>query len=144
MAKEKSFQPIGELRLIAGKRVEVLYSSKLYRDEKAYKKQGKIIGTVLGDRVRKIDARLWSCSQSISKCKPFKVSQNSIQWEAIRELSRSDLLKRIAGSYVDSYYGPVIEATKRISAGLYEDLRLHSKGQSVSEAFTDNKILQYL
>lgn len=144
MAKEKSFQPIGELRLIGGKKIEVLYSSKLYKDEKAYMKQGKVIGSVLSDRVRKIDARLWSCSQSISKCKPFKVSQNSIQWEAIRELSHSTELYKRAGDYVDSYYGNVIQEVKKISAGLYNDLLQHAKGRSVSEQFTDDKVLQYM
>lgn len=134
MAKNKSFAPIGELRVIAGKKIEVLYSDKVYRDEKAYQKKGKVIGTVLSGKLRKIDSNLWGCSQSMSKCKPLRFDVSCVQWESIRALSFSPKLHVIKGDYVDSYYGPILQTAREIAAGLAEDIISHAHSHSVSQA----------
>jgi hypothetical protein len=144
LAKEKPFQPIGELRLINKKRIEVLYTSKVYRDEKPYKKVGQVIGIMLSPRVRIVESKLWGCSQSISKCKGLRFNENSIQWDAVRELSKHQELKRIPGDYVDSYYGDIVALSREVSAGLYEDILQHANGVEVSHQVTDDKVLQYL
>lgn len=144
LAKEKPFQPIGEVRMINRKRVEVLYTSKVYRDEKAYKKTGEVIAIMLSERVRIIESKLWGCSQTISKCKGLRFNENSIQWQAVRELSLHHNLKRIPGDFVDSYYGDIVALAKQVSAGLYEDIIDHANGEKVSDQVTDNKVLQYL
>lgn len=151
MAKEKHFAPLGELRNFNGKLVQVLYSSQAYKNENAYEKKGKVVGSVIAidddseiKPLRKIEAKLWGCSQSISRCKGFKVSQNSIQWKSIRELTFDSALKKVSGTYVDSYYGNVVSICKKKFVGLYVDLLAHANEITVEEHFADNKILQYL
>lgn len=144
MAKEKSFNPVGELRLINGKKVEVFYDSQVYKNEDASKKTGVIIGTVLSQRLRKVDARLWACSQSISKSKPLRFDQSCPQWDAIKTLSRDENFYCRKGDYVDSYYGSVVNISRKKSPGLYEDLIQHAKGYHVNLLCSDDKVLQYL
>lgn len=144
MAKNKSFAPIGELRKINSKVVEVLYSDKVYRDEKAYCKAGVVIGSVLSARLRKIESNLWGCSQSISKCKPFSFDCNSVQWEGLSKVLSEGNLKHVKGEYVHSYYGSVYSEARKLSAGLFEDMTAHAKLNEVSFQFSDDKVLQYI
>lgn len=144
MAKNKSFAPIGELRLIGGKKVELLYTDKAYKDEKAYCKAGKVIGSVLSSRLRKIDANLWGCSQTISKVKPMRFDVHSVQWSAIRKLTNCTDLYAIKGDYVDSYYGEILKTAEKVSPALREDIIAHAKFNEVSTRCTDDKLLQYI
>ena len=75
MAKTRSFCKIGELRLIKGKQVEVLYGSEQYRLEEGGKKNGKVIGSIISGPLRKIEGRL------------CLAGRGSIQWQYSLSLS---------------------------------------------------------
>jgi hypothetical protein len=144
LAKNKQFAPVGEIRMIAGKRIEVLYSDKVYRDEDPGKKQGKVIATMLSERLRHLDCNLWGCSQSISKVRPLRFDASSIQWQSIRNISFSPLVKCVKGDYVDSFYGQLLQVAAKVSPGLYHDMISHANGRTVNQVTSDEKILQYL
>lgn len=105
MTKERAFVCIGELRLIKGEQVEVLYGSKLYRSEPANKKTGKVIGHVLGGRVRLITSKLWSCSRGLSKMKALKISGSEYRFAAVSDLISQVDSKVYQSDFVRSYYG---------------------------------------
>jgi len=105
MAKEKSFACIGELRLIDGKQVEVLYGSKIYRAENAGKKTGKVIGHVLGGRIRQITSRLWMPSRELGKKANLKVAADEEVFQAIDEMIWHSNKHTYRGEFVTSHYG---------------------------------------
>lgn len=144
LAKNKSFSPIGELRSFKGKLVEVKYTDKIYRDEKQNRKQGVVIGTMLSERLRKVESNLWGCSQSISKCKNMSFDCNSMQWDGLMKILAVGKFKHIKSEYVSSFYGSVYEQAKLYSAGFYEDMRDNANMKDVNYRYTDDKILQYL
>lgn len=144
LAKNKSFSPIGELRVLNGRKIEVLYTSKAYRDEKAYQKQGRVIGTVLSGKLRLLECNLWGCSRSVSKSVPLRFDRSSIQWDSLRSLINSKELHQVKSDYVDSYYGDIVKLSRKYAPGLYEDILSHARGERVSEHLSDDKILQYL
>lgn len=151
MAKNKSFAPIGELRRINGKVIQVLYSDKVYKDEKAYGKTGEVIGTVLSgwdgekmNALRKIESNLWGCSQSVSKCKNMVVDINSVQWDALTKVLSEGKFYHKKSDYVNSYYGNVFKQSAKFSAGLHEDMIKVAYAKELEYGFSDNKILQYM
>jgi len=144
MAKNKNFAPIGELRLIGSKVVQLRYTDKAYRDEKSNQKQGKVIGHMLSDKLRKIESNLWGCSQSVSKCKNFSFDCNSVQWEGLMSVLAKGKFHHVKSDFVHSYYGQVYAQAKELSAGLYEDMSAVANMKEVSQRFTDDKLLQYL
>lgn len=105
MSKERAFACIGELRQIKGETVEVLYGSQQYRNEAANKKEGKVIGHVLGGRIRLIESKLWACSQQLSKCGNIKVDQTDHNFMAISDLIDTCDYKQYNGEFVTSMYG---------------------------------------
>lgn len=151
MAKNKSFAPVGELRRINGKVVQVLYTDKVYKDEKAYEKSGEIIGTVLSgwdgkkmNALRKIESNLWGCSQSVSKCKNMVVDINSVQWEGLMDVLTHGKFYHKKSEYVNSFYGNVFKQSGELCAGLHEDMREVANLKEIEYRFSDNKILQYM
>lgn len=144
MAKNKSFAPIGELRQFRGKVIEVLYSDKVYRDEKHNQKKGVVIGHVLSNKLRRIDSNLWGCSQSVSKCKSLTFDCNSVQWDGLMKLLSEGNFYHKKSEYVHSYYGQVYKQAAQFSAGLYEDMRDTANLKTVSHSFSDDKIMQYM
>lgn len=150
LAKNKSFSPIGELREINGKRIQVLYTDKAYRDEVAYKKVGKVVGTVLvkeGEAVqpvRKIQSNLWGCSRDISACKSLKFDQNSPQWDGLKLLIKSGSFHRVNSDYVDSYFGDVFSLARKHSPALYEDMLTTAFLGKVNQSFSDDVVFRYL
>lgn len=144
MAKNKSFSPVGELRLIGNKVVQLRYSDKAYRDEGSNMKQGKVVGTMLSDRLRKIESNLWGCSQSMSKCKNLSFDCNSVQWDGLMKVLSQGKFYHVKSDFVNSYYGNVYQQARELSAGLFEDMRSNANLAEVDLRFTDSKILQYL
>jgi hypothetical protein len=121
MSKERAFSCIGELRLIKGKTVEVLYGSKMYRDELANRKTGKVVGHVLGARIRLIESKLWACSRSLSAMKSINVSEDMHQFVDIHTLIQAIETRSYSGEFVQSFYGdfsPIIEKVKKQLASL--------------------------
>lgn len=116
MSKERSFACIGELRLIKGECVEVLYGSKMYRDESANRKTGKIIGHVLGGRIRLIESKLWACSRSLSAMKSITVSEDMHEFVGVHELIQEVEHRCYSGEFVRSLYGDFSEVCKKILA----------------------------
>lgn len=113
MAKERSFACIGELRLIKGETVEVLYGSKMYKEEQANRKTGKVIGHILGGLIRKIDSRLWFCSREISKHKNLKIGQDEFSFSQVDEAIFRSGCKVYRSDYVTSCYGDFTDVVRR-------------------------------
>lgn len=112
MAKNRAFSCIGELRLIEGKLVEVLYGTDLYRSENADKKKGKVVGHILGGRIRPITSRLWYCSRSLSAKKNFKVSGDEYFFSDVESVIKQCEFRSYEGKFVTSLYGdfsPVVD-----------------------------------
>lgn len=105
MSKERAFACIGELRQIKGEIVEVLYGSQQYRNEAANRKEGKVIGHVLGGRIRLIESKLWACSQSLSKCGNLKVMEDEYRFDSVVELINKCDYRQYKGEFVTSMYG---------------------------------------
>lgn len=150
MAKNKSFAPIGELREINGKRIQVLYTSKVYRDEKSNMKAGKVVGSVLcsySDELkplRKIESNLWGCSRDISSCKSLKFDVSCLQWHGIQRIIKSGRCKLVKNDYTDSYYGDMLKLSRELSAGLYEDMINNAYMRDVELNNSDANVLRYL
>ena len=121
--KNKSFACIGELRLIKGEQVEVLYGSRQYKSEAPSKKQGKVIGHVLGGLIRPIEGRLWFASKSISGVKPIRVNESEYEWSTLEEVLRSNSLRTCTSEYVSSYYGKIEDELQGKASVLYERLK---------------------
>jgi hypothetical protein len=134
MAKNTDKTPIGEIRMVNGKRIEIRYTDKAYRDEDPYKKVGQVIDVLWSEKHRLLDSNIWGCSQSISKCVPLRLDCTSIQWQQLEKLRRSGKFNKVQGDHVDW----------EICPGLFEDIKAHAEGRNVSQAFTDDKILQYI
>lgn len=120
MAKNRSFPCIGELRLIKGEVREVLYGTDRYRMEEANKKEGKVIGHVLGEKVRNIEGRLWFCSRSISKLKGIKVNEETFDFCCISNLIQSNMLKEYNGEHVTMFFGDVVSCAQIYSREIYK------------------------
>jgi hypothetical protein len=105
MTKERAFQCIGELRRIKGEVVEVLYGSDKYRSERANRKEGKVIGHILGGRIRLIESKLWASSQSLSKCANIKVLEDEYRFSSVVDLINSCDFRQYNGEFVTSMYG---------------------------------------
>ena len=116
MAKNRSFPCIGELRLVNGKQIEILYGTDKYRNEQANKKEGKVIGHILGSRIRPITSRLWFCSRSLSAKKSFIVTGEDYRFEDVASLIKKCEFRRYDGEFVTSLYGnfaPVVDSLSR-------------------------------
>jgi len=107
LGKNRAFPCVGELRKIEGKVVEVLYSGEQYRSEAPNKKKGKIIGHVLGARVRAINGRLWGCSSSLSKLKTVRFDGELYNIEPFFTFVQQHDFKKFSSQYVDTYFGDV-------------------------------------
>lgn len=105
MAKNRAFGCIGELRLINGKQVEVLYGSKQYKNENADQKKGRVIGHVLGGLIRPIECRLWGCNRELSKRKSIVVSEDEYVFSDLASIIKQCEFRQFKGEYVTSLYG---------------------------------------
>ena len=112
--KNRAFACIGELREEKGKQFEILYGSREYKAESADKKQGKVIGHVLGGLIRPIQGKLWYCSSSLSKIKPIKIDQTCYEWASLEEVLRDTSLKVYEGKFVRSFYGDIPTALDKV------------------------------
>jgi len=120
MSKTRSFQKIGELRVIKGEVKEVLFGSVEYRAEKGGKKAGRIIGSVISGPLRCIEGRLWFLSRSLSKCKPIQIAQDEYSFSDVEELLSKTSVKCYQSDFVCSYYGKFSTTAKRIKSPLVD------------------------
>ena len=120
MAKNRSFPCIGELRLIKGEVVEVLYGTDKYRQEEANRKEGKVIGHVLGGKVRNITGRLWYCSREVSKLKGIKVNEEVFDFCEISKLIQSNTLKEYRSEHATLFFGDVVGNAEIYSKELFK------------------------
>lgn len=123
MCKHREFTCIGELRLIKGEIVEVLYGTDAYRKEAADKKKGKIIGHVLGGRVRRITGRLWMCSRSLSKMKGVRVDEETFDFVSIQDIIQKGDLREYQGKFCSVFFGDVVTNASKYSWDLYKMLQ---------------------
>jgi hypothetical protein len=105
MCKNRSFACIGELRLIDGAPVEVLYGSKQYKSEENGKRVGKVIGHVLGGLIRPIESRLWFCSRSLSSKKAIKVSEDMFCFDDVASIIKRCEFKHYNYEFTTVLYG---------------------------------------
>jgi len=119
LCKDRAFSCIGDLRMIDGQCREVLYNSAEYRAEEGDKKKGKLIGHVLGARIRSISGRLWYCSRALSGMKGIKISEEDFNFKSISELCLSGSLKEHRADHAVLYFGDVVSAAKKYSPELH-------------------------
>lgn len=112
MSKERAFTCVGELRRINGVVVEILYGSDQYRQEAANQKKGKVIGHVLGARIRPITSRLWFCSRSLSSQKNIIIHGEQYEFTAAAEMIKATEHRAYQGEFVRSLYGDFSEVCR--------------------------------
>lgn len=119
MSKHREFACVGELRIIKGAPVEVLYSSLMYRKENGGKKTGKVIGHILGGQIRRIEGRLWFLSQSLSQCKRMVISEDMHEFQSLTSVIENNDFRSYQGEFVKSFYGDVTGCLKKDKSKLY-------------------------
>lgn len=112
MCKNRAFSCLGELRIIKGELVEVLYGSKQYRKESADARVGKVVGHVLGGKIRPIESKLWYCSRSLSSQKKIIVSGHDFEFDDIDNLVSKVDARMYQTEYVHSLYGDFSEVCR--------------------------------
>lgn len=105
MCKNRAFSCIGELRVVNGELTEIVYGSDTYRLENAYKKKGKVVGHILGARIRPVNCRLWSCSQNLSKQKPFHADETDLDFYQVGSLVKACKFRVYHGEFSSVLYG---------------------------------------
>jgi len=130
ISKHREFVCIGELRQSGDEVREVLYGSREYRSEAPEKKKGKVIGHVLGGRVRRITGRLWFCSRSLSSCKPLKFNDCDHELKPLSDIIQSGMLKEWRSEHVVMHYGDVVEASRLHGYSIYKELMKVKEGGS--------------
>lgn len=123
ISKHREFTCIGELRNIKGEVIEVLYGTDAYRREDANQKVGKVIGHVLGGRVRRITGRLWMCSRSLSKMKGVRVDEETFDFVSIQDLIQKGDLREYQGEFCNVFFGDVVTNASKYSWELYKLLQ---------------------
>lgn len=131
-AKNRAFSVIGELRLIDGVATEVLYGTDKYRAEKADKKEGKVIGHVLGGLNRPIEGRQWYCSKSLSCMRSLVIDETYYEWCSLQEVVKSTGFRCYTGEHVFSYYGDVSREFYEHSRSLNQLFNEHIQGLTQS------------
>lgn len=121
--KNRAFACIGELRNIKGKVTEVLYKSEMYRNEEGNRKQGKVIGHILGARIRPIEGRLWSCSQSLSSKKTLIFDGEEFQMKPLFEFVQQSDFYLHKTQWCDSYFGEVAREAEVWFPFLYNEMK---------------------
>ena len=116
ISKNRAFTCIGDLRLIKGETVEVLYNSQQYQSETGNKKKGKVIGHVLGARIRTIESKLWACSQSLSKCKSIQISEDMLEYDEVDKAIGEIEHRLYQGEFVCSVYGDFSQVIKKLQS----------------------------
>jgi hypothetical protein len=119
MAKNRAFPCIGELRQIKGEVVEVLYGTDMYRQEEANQKKGKVIGHIIGSKIRSITGRLWYCSRSLSRLKGIKVNEEVFDFCEVQKLVQSRELREVRCDHAVMYFGDVVGASQVYSREIY-------------------------
>lgn len=130
ISKNKPFPCIGELRLIEGETKEILYKSEFYRLEKGGKKTGKVIGHMLGERVRNIEGRLWGCSSSLSNIKNVVFDGQIHNMQPISDFIEQSPHRKFTGQWVDSYFFDVATESKEWFPQLYELLQATARKEN--------------
>jgi hypothetical protein len=120
MSKNRAFKCIGELRLIKGKEVEILYGSDQYRREEAGKKEGKVIANIIAGPIRKTTGKLWYLSRSLSGCKGIRINEDDHNFIDIQTLIQKSNLHEFSTDFCTNYYGKVATASKVYAPWLYE------------------------
>lgn len=112
-SKHRSFAKIGELRLIKGEQIEVLYGTDKYRQEQTNRKEGKVIASIISGVLRRIDGRIWFLSRSLSGCKSIVINQSQHEFYDFEELLSKTDCKVYQGDFVCSYYGRFATQAKK-------------------------------
>ena len=120
ISKHREFVCIGELRSYKGEVSEVLYGSEQYRQEDRGQKKGKVIGHVLGGRVRRITGRLWFCSRSLSKLKGIKINEEQFDFTEVQQLVQSAELREVRCDHAVLYFGDVVKAAAEKSKAIQQ------------------------
>lgn len=121
ISKHREFVCIGELRKSGDEVREVLYGSREYRSEAPEQKKGKVIGHVLGGRVRRVTGRLWFCSRSLSRCQPIRLNDEMHDLKPISDLIQSGDLNEWRGQHVVIHYGDVVSRSEIYCKELYKE-----------------------
>lgn len=114
MAKERAFSCIGELRMVKGVVKEILYGSTEYRNESANRKNGKVIGHVLGSRIRLIQSKLWAASRSVSSMKNIKIGEDENRFSKVAQDILDVDSRLYVGAFVNSYYGDFSDVCRKL------------------------------
>lgn len=122
LGKNKAFPCVGELRLIEGEVKEVFYSSVQYKSEAAKKKAGKVIGHILGSRVRPIKGRLWGASESLSKIKPLVINGELHDLGVFFEFFHQSGFRKYTGEFATLYFGDISGEAKTWFPQLFKAL----------------------
>ena len=132
MSKNRAFACIGDLRLIDGKPVEVLYGSDQYREEEANQKKGKVIGHVITGPIRKIEGRLWFLSRSLSKCEAVRINEDEHQFSDLSTIIHKGGLHQFNTDFCFNYYGDVANTAAKFApwlAELMQNNREHAEAE---------------
>lgn len=121
--KNRAFACIGELRKIKGQVIEVLYKSDMYHKEEGGKKQGVVIGHILGARIRPIEGRLWACSQSLSSKKTIIFDGQEHELRPFFEFVKQSDFYYHQSQYVDCYFGDVARESEVYFPQLYRKMK---------------------
>lgn len=118
MSKNRAFACIGELRMIKGKTVEILYGSDKYRKEECEKKEGKVVGHIITGPIRKIQGKLWFLSRSLSACKPVRLNEDECEFRDLSTVIEKGELKQFDSDFCFNYYGNIPGACEKFAPWL--------------------------
>lgn len=123
IGKNRSFPCIGELRLVKDELKEITYNSIDYKKEAPELKAGKLVGHMIGTKIRPIEGRLWGCSSSINRCKNISFSEDTGNIRQLYEFCDQSNFRLVRGEYCDTYYGKVTSEAKEWFPDLYKMLK---------------------
>ena len=107
IAKDRRRVAVGEVRLINGQLIEILYKSAEYRSEEAEKKQGKIVATMISELIRPIEGRLWYASKGLQGGGTVSIDQTCPTYEDTLTAIKNGCERYAAHEYGTSYYGDI-------------------------------------
>lgn len=122
LSKSLSFPCVGELRLIDDVIKEVYYKSSEYQQEQPEQKRGKLVGHILGARVRPIEGRLWGCSSSLSGIKPITSDSSQVNYDVYKEFVIQSGFRKYTGEFATIFYGDVIQESEKWFPQLHQQL----------------------
>lgn len=112
ISKDRKFAKIGELRLIKGEVIECKFDSRMYMKESADNKEGKVVGSMLSDRIRNIDGRLWFCSKGLAGGGKIMLDNSHEDFAGLFDYIRSQDVKEVNHDHGKILYGEIAMMVK--------------------------------